>query len=384
MSNNLARAEGILEKLVGFDTTSHRTNLPLIIYIESLLKQADIPFQRVMNESGDKCSLFATIGPDVAGGIGLSGHTDVVPVDGQVWTSDPFTLTKRGERLYGRGTTDMKGFVACTLASLDLFKRADLLRPIHLLFSYDEEVGCTGVRPMISELGGRLAKPSMILVGEPTKCEVVDAHKSILSFVTKITGLEAHSSLLHKGVSAIVPAARLIAKLDDIQTELASTQNNSRFDPPYSTIHVGHVSGGTARNIIAQNCEFLWEVRALPGFDGRNILIQMTDYAQSELVPAMKEISQGTGIETIDCGIVPGFAAKSEVINIALKLANRNETFAVSYGTEAGLFDEADIPSVVCGPGDIHQAHKPDEFIERAELHKCMRMLERVVAQQQV
>lgn len=374
--------EAILERLVSFDTTSHKSNLKLLLYIEQLLAAADIPYRLVPNEAGDKASLFAVIGPEGPGGIGLSGHTDVVPVKGQSWTSDPFQLTARGSRLFGRGTTDMKGFLACMLAAARDFKAAPLRRPIYLIFSYDEEVGCTGVRPLIARLGEDLPMPEMVLVGEPSNCEVVEAHKSIVSFVTKVTGFEAHSSVLHKGASAIEAAARLICFLSQEQARLKQSQNDDRFEPPYSTVHVGKMEGGTARNIVSRSAKFAWEVRALPDFDGMDVLQAMRGYAERELLPAMQAISPDCAIETVIKGEVPGLAAGPEAIRLGLKLANQNASHVVSYGTEGGLFALGGADSVICGPGNISEAHKPDEFIERAELAKCMQVMERVMAQQ--
>lgn len=375
-------SEAILERLVSFDTTSHKSNLELIGFIRALLDEQSVPYELVPNETGEKCSLFARIGPEGPGGIGLSGHTDVVPVTGQEWSSDPFTLTPRGSRLYGRGTTDMKGFLAAMLAAVPLYQAADLKRPVYLIFSYDEEIGCTGVRPMIDELGVRLPKPELVIVGEPTNCQVVEAHKSIMSFVTTVTGLEAHSSVHHRGVNAIEVAARLINFLNDFQAELATTQNDPRFDPAYSTVHIGRVEGGTARNIVAKTCAFLWEVRALPGFDALVVLAAMERFAENELLPQMKALSTEAGIQTELKTSVPGLAASDEAIRLGMKLANQNSAHVVSYGTEAGLFNEAGAASVICGPGNISEAHKPNEFIEREELHKCMEVLKRVAAHQ--
>ncbi|GJM03209.1 MAG: acetylornithine deacetylase [Rhodomicrobium sp.] len=377
-----ADIETILEALIGFDTTSHKSNLALIDYIKGLLDGWGVPYELVPDESLAKASLFARIGPIAEGGIGLSGHTDVVPVTGQNWATDPFKLTSKGTRLYGRGTTDMKGFLACMLAAVPGFLASELKRPIYLIFSYDEEIGCTGVRPLIEELGTRLPMPELVLVGEPTNCQVVEAHKSITSFVTTVTGFETHSSVHHLGVSSIEVAAKLINFLTDYQVELARTQNDPRFDPAYSTVHVGRVTGGTARNIVAKTTDFLWEVRALPGYDGLEVAGALNKFAAQELLPSMRAIAPSTDIETIVKGAVPGLAAGPEAIRLGMKLANQNMAHVVSYGTEAGLFNEAGAASVICGPGNISEAHKPDEFIERDELEKCMAVLERVAAHQ--
>ncbi len=382
INDHLDRAEEILAQLVHFDTTSHKTNLPLIAYIEEILKSAAVPYSLVPNDDGDKASLFATIGPEGPFGIGLSGHTDVVPVEGQEWHTDPFTLMEKGDKLFGRGTTDMKGFLACMLAALPLFQTAPLKQPIYLIFSYDEEVGCTGVRPLINKLGDDLPMPSLVLVGEPSNCQVVEAHKSITSYITRVIGHEAHSSLLHQGVSAIEIAAKLINHLNEAQQKLQSTQNDGRFDPPYSTVHVGRIEGGTARNIVAKDCEFLWEVRALPNFDGSEIAQTMMTFAQGELLPSMKTISSETDIITDQITSVPGLASSPSAVSLGMKLANQNESFVVSYGTEAGLFEDQGAASVICGPGSIEQAHKPNEYIERSELVKCLTLLGRVAEHQ--
>ncbi len=367
----------ILERLVGFDTVSDKSNLALISYIEDVLKGYGIASQRIPNEAGDKASLFASIGPTVEGGIGLSGHTDVVPVVGQAWESDPFQLTRKGTRLFGRGSTDMKGFLAVMLAAVPLFQKADLKKPVHLLFSYDEEVGCTGVRPMIEQLGNGLARPDVVLVGEPSTSQVVEAHKGIYSFETTVTGFEAHSSVLHQGVSAIMVAARLVEFLRLKQIALMGAETDARFDPPYTSVHVGEIQGGTARNIVARRCSFAFEVRALPGFNGETVAHEMMRFAEAELLPDMQAISKETGIETVLKGEVPGLAASAPAVELGLTVARQNEAFAVSYGTEAGLFELAGVPCVICGPGHIEQAHKPNEFIEEAELVKSLAVMAR-------
>lgn len=378
---NLHDIERILAQLISFDTTSHKSNLDLIAYIQDLLQQAGVPYKLVPNEEGDKSSLFASIGPDVAGGIGLSGHTDVVPVAGQSWESDPFCLTRKGSQLFGRGTTDMKGFLAVVLASIPLFQKASLKRPVHFIFSYDEEIGCTGVRPMIDLLGGDLPQPAFVLVGEPSNCQIVEAHKGIVSFITTVKGFEVHSSLRHKGVSAIEIAAQLIGFLNEQQTALIARQNDPRFEPGYSTVHVGRIEGGTARNIVARDCWFEWEVRALPNFNGQSVADEMMDFALSALLPEMKMISDNCDIVTENKGEVPGLAATDSAVALGLKLAQQNASHAVSYGTEAGLFELAGVPCVICGPGNINQAHKPNEFIEENELLKALALMERVAEQ---
>ena len=257
----------LLAKLISFDTTSRNSNLPLIEWIESYLNTFDIPHLRVDYAEG-KTNLYATIGPNVAGGIVLSGHTDVVPVDGQRWLSDPFTLTERDGKFFARGTADMKGFIACCLALLPYFKSLPLKTPLHLAFSCDEEVGCKGVRPLVAHLRDQLKRPRAFFVGEPTMMQVVNAHKSAVTFSTEVRGHEAHSSLTHKGVNAIMVAAEVIHEINALRKELIEAGDpTGRFDPPYSTIHIGLISGGTAKNIIPRHCDFQWETRLLPTAD---------------------------------------------------------------------------------------------------------------------
>lgn len=374
-------AETILERLVSFDTTSSRSNLDLMDYVRGYLDAEGIESTLVPAPDGQpKACLYATIGPKDKSGIGLSGHTDCVPVTGQAWDTDPFTLTERGGLLYGRGSADMKGFVACMLASVPAYKRRKLDVPIHLLLSYDEEVGCRGVRPMIAEFGKTLQRPRVVIVGEPTMMQVVDAHKGPNRFEVTVTGQDAHSSMPHLGVNAIMVAARLIGELQRIEGDLKKRHTSPRFTPPYSTIQVGKIEGGTAPNIVPRRCTFVWDVRALPGFDARGVAAQLEGFAARELLPAMREVSHDCRIEILPVNTAPAFAAEegSEAVSLAMRLAGQNETFAVAYGTEASFFQAGACPSVVIGPGDIAQAHKPNEFIARSELDKCMGFLDRL------
>ncbi|GBF26154.1 acetylornithine deacetylase [bacterium MnTg02] len=382
MTPQPAAPKELLAKLVGFDTTSRDTNLPLIEFVQSYLGGFGVSSELVPNEQGNKASLFATIGPETTGGIGLSGHTDVVPVDGQSWSTDPFKLSEKDGLLYGRGTCDMKGFIACVLAAIPDFMGRDLKIPIHLLFSYDEEIGCIGVRPMISELGSHFPQPSIIVVGEPTEMNVVDAHKSINAFVTEVTGHEAHSSATHIGVNAIQIAAELISELDRIGEDMRARGGGHRFNPPYTTVHVGTIEGGTALNIVPKKCRFVWEFRGIPGMDEDEIGNRIQSFAAEKLIPKMHEVSDQTGIDIRRVNHVPAFHAPegSTAVSLILKLAEKNETFTVSYGTEAGLFEHGNCPAVICGPGNIEQAHKPDEFVAISELDACMRFLRRLAA----
>ena len=366
---------------MAFDTTSAKSNLELIAYVQDYLTAHGVESSLVPAPDGQpKACLYATIGPRDRAGVGLSGHTDCVPVTDQAWDTDPFTLTERDGRLYGRGSADMKGFVACMLASVPGYKRRHLNVPIHLLLSYDEEVGCKGVRPMIAEFGKALQRPRMVFVGEPTTMQVVDAHKGPSRFEVTVTGQDAHSSMPHLGVNAIMVAARLIGELQRIEQDLKKHHFSERFTPPYSTIQVGKIEGGTAPNIVPRRCVFGWDVRALPGLDARGVAAELEGFAARELLPQMRAISSDCRIDIAPVNTAPAFAAEegSEAVSLAMRLAGQNETFAVAYGTEASFFQEGACPSVICGPGDIAQAHKPNEFIAISELEKCMGFLDRL------
>ena len=370
----------MLAKLVAFDTTSRVSNLPLIAFVEDYLTSLGVPHIRVDYEAGRKTNLYATIGPDVAGGIVLSGHTDVVPVDGQSWASDPFTLSERNGKLYGRGTCDMKGFLAVALALVPQFKAMNLRTPIHLALSCDEEVGCKGVRPLVAHLRDQLKKPRAAFVGEPTDMKVVNGHKSAVTFNTEVKGHAAHSSLTNQGVNAIMAAAEMVSEMARIREDLIAIGDpTGRFDPPYSTIHVGVISGGTAKNIIPSHCDFQWETRLVPGAD-REFVPKRMEAKALRLEPAMKAVDPSTGISTTKTNEVPGLAPEqgSEAERMALHAAGANATHAVSYCTEAGLFQAIGIPAVICGPGNIEQAHKPDEFVSIAQLDLCEKFLLRL------
>ena len=374
-------AQAMLAELVRFDTTSRDGNIPLIKFVESYLDSWDIPHLRVDYEAGKKTNLFATIGPDIAGGIVLSGHTDVVPVDGQTWASNPFELSERDGRLYGRGTCDMKGFIAVALALVPQFKAANLKTPIHLALSCDEEVGCKGVRPLVAHIRDHMKKPRAVIVGEPTSMQVVNAHKAALTFSTEVTGHEAHSSLTDQGVNAIMVAGELLGEINRIREDLTARGDPShRFDPPYSTVHVGVIEGGTAKNIIPRRCSFQWETRLLPLADPMEVPTRFEKFA-STLEPAIQKVSGNAGINNQQTNIVPGLAPEdnSPAEHLALHLAGANGTHAVSYCTEAGLFQQIGIPAIICGPGSIEQAHKPDEYIDISEMQKCEVFMKRLL-----
>ncbi len=374
------RAIELLEKLVAFDTTSAKTNIPLIEFVKGYLADHGISSQLIPTADGLKANLFATIGPAGVAGIGLSGHTDVVPVTGQAWDTDPFRLVEKNGRLYGRGACDMKGFLAAVLAVVPGYAKRKLKTPIHILFSYDEEVGCTGVRPMIAELGATLPKPRAIIVGEPTTMAVVDAHKGPVRWHIDVTGRPAHSSMAPLGVNAITYAGKLLGELALMEQELKTRPPNPRFDPPYTTLQVTRIEGGVATNIVPASAWLAWEVRALPGLDTQALERRLMTFVDTHCLPEMRAVAPEAGITMRRANEVPAFQATagSESLALALKLAQSNETFAVSYGTEAGLFEEGGAPSIVCGPGDIAQAHTANEWIAVDEMVKCVEFLGRL------
>jgi len=375
-------AAELLSRLVHFDTTSHKSNLALIAFVEDYLAQHGVESHLVPSADAAKASLYASIGPTGVPGVALSGHTDVVPVEGQTWSSDPFVLTERDHRFYGRGAADMKGFLACVLAAVPDFLKRKLAVPISIVFSYDEEVGCIGVRPLIAEIGRRFVTPRMVIVGEPTSMSVVDAHKGPVRWHVEIKGRAAHSSMAPLGVNAISVAGKLLQELARIERELKTSPRAERFDPPYATLQVTRIDGGTATNIVPVYCRFDFDVRALPGVDVDAIDRRIRAYADRECVPEMRRVAPESGIDISVANQVPPFAAgtNSEAVALALRVAGHNETHAVSYATEAGLFQEAGSPSVVIGPGDIAQAHAADEFIAKDQLDKCMAFLDRLGA----
>jgi acetylornithine deacetylase len=305
-------SEEILAKLVAFDTTSRNSNIPLIAWIEAYLDGFNIQHFRIDYEAGTKTNLFATIGPDVAGGIVLSGHTDVVPVDGQAWSSDPFQMRSRDGLLFGRGTADMKGFIAVVLALVPEFLKQNLKVPLHLSFSCDEEVGCKGVRPLVDYLRAQKNKPAAAIIGEPTLMQVVNGHKSAVRFSTNVTGHESHSALTDQGVNAIMVAGEIIHEISKIREDLIAIGDpTGRFDPPYSTIHIGVISGGTANNIVPKSCSFQWETRLLPGFD-QSYVPARVDAVARKLETVMKTVSPEAGIEVDQANSVPGLAAEAD------------------------------------------------------------------------
>lgn len=370
-----------LEALIAFDTTSRDSNLHLIAYVESFLGQHGISSRRVSNAEGSKANLYATIGPMTAGGVVLSGHTDVVPVDGQAWTSDPFRLTQRGDRLYGRGTCDMKAFLALALAVVPHFARGPAALPVHLAFSYDEEVGCLGAPSMIRELHTELPAPLAVIVGEPTNMEVVSGHKGISTWRVTVTGHEAHSSLTHLGVSANMVAVRLMARLHALADALERAGDpTSLFHPPHATLTIGLIQGGTAVNILARECSFVFDLRAPAGQDPDAIIAPfLAACAQEDKV--LRERFPGAGVSITRRSATPPFApeAGGSAEQLARRLAGDNgPTRVVPYAAEAGQFQQSGFSTVICGPGSIDQAHQPDEFLEVAQLERGAAFMRRL------
>lgn len=371
----------LLARLVGFATVSRDSNLELIGFIRDYLARHGVDSELIYNPQRTKANLFASIGPSDRGGVVLSGHTDVVPVDGQAWSVEPFVLSERQGRLYGRGTADMKGFIASVLAAVPGFTRRRLRLPLHLAFSYDEEVGCLGVRPMLERLRQRPHPPLLCLIGEPTELRPVLGHKGKLAMRCQVRGAACHSAYAPYGVNAIEYAARLIGKLGDIGSRLAQPEHHDpRFDPPYSTVQTGTIQGGRALNIVPAECQFDFEVRTLPGHDAQAVVAQLQDYADTELVPQMQAVRADTGIDLHPLSAYPGLAtaADSQAAELLALLSGSREFTTVAFGTEGGLFHEAGIPTVVCGPGSMDQGHKPDEFISLAQLHACDALMQRL------
>jgi acetylornithine deacetylase len=379
----LDRTIALLDRLVGFDTESDKSNLALIDFVEDYLLGLGARFVRIPSAAGDKAALFVTFGPDEDGGVLLSGHTDVVPVAGQQWTSPPFILRRDGDRLYGRGTCDMKGFDALCLALAPEFLAAPLQKPVHILLSYDEETTCGGCLDSLARLGLDLPRPALAIIGEPTLMQVADAHKSVSTYRTIVTGHEAHSSKPHLGLSAVHVACGLVGALEKIGLDIRRDVDPlGRFDPAFSTIHVGVIQGGTARNIMARHCEFHWEFRGLPGASPEAALARFEAHC-AEIAAEKFGGFANAKIETIVETIVPGLTAEMDSVaaTLALSLAQANHTIAVPYATEAGQFQSFGLPSVICGPGSIDQAHQPDEFIEIAQLREGVAFLRRLTRQ---
>ncbi len=381
MSDSLAdfspSLQHIFKELLQFDTVSRNPNIALIRFIESYLNELGIDSQLIMNDEKTKANLYARLGPQTEGGVMLSGHTDVVPVDGQNWTFDPFELTELDGKCYGRGSADMKGFIACVLESVPRFKESNLRLPLHLAFSYDEEVGCLGVRSLIEHINSSPEKPTMCIVGEPTNMEPVYGHKGKVAMRCNVQGHPCHSAYAPQGVNAIEYAAKLVNKLTDLAEPLKKHQDE-RFDPPYSTLQTGVIKGGTALNIVPEHCHFDLEMRYLPQADHSASLNALQDYAKNTLEPKMQSVNANTGIQFEVLASYPPLLTdpQSDFAQWVANWSNSQNFGTVAFGTEGGLFDEAGVATIVCGPGSMEQGHKPDEFVSVEQLKSCHHMLE--------
>jgi len=371
----------ILARLVAFDTTSRDSNLALIEWVEAFLAARGVASTRVPSPDGRKANLHAVIGPNIAGGVVLSGHTDVVPVDGQPWTSDPWTMVEREGRLYGRGVADMKAFLALALAHVDTARAADLKRPIILAFSYDEEVGCLGAPGLISAMAD-LPSPAAVIVGEPTSMRVVSGHKGISTFIVTVDGREAHSSQTQQGVSAVMEALPLMQLIADMGRQAEATANASLpFTPPQATMTVGMVNGGTAVNILARRCEFVWDLRCPPDADPEVYVARFMG-AVAETDARIKARAPEGGVTVVRRSSTPALriARDSEAEMLARAITGDNGMEAAAYAAEAGLFQRAGLPAVICGPGSIAQAHQPDEWIEIDQIVQGARFMRTLIA----
>lgn len=376
----MSSSRDLLQTLVGFDTTSRESNLHLIEYVRDYLAGFGVVSELVYNKERSKANLFASVGPLGLPGIVLSGHTDVVPVDGQPWTVPPFELTERNGKLFGRGTADMKGYIACVLALVPALVEAPLRVPVHIALSYDEEVGCLGVRSLLKVLEERPVKPMLCIIGEPTELKPVLGHKGKLAMRCDVHGEACHSAYTPSGVNAIEHAAELIGELGRIGQRLRHKQD-ARFDPPFSTVQTGVISGGKALNIVPADCRFDFEVRALPSQDPSEVADELKAYAEQQVLPRMQAVSAQSAIRFTALSAYPGLVTdeRSQAAELIAAFSGSRDFGTVAFGTEGGLFDAVGIPTVVCGPGSMDQGHKPDEFVRMEQLLGCDAMLWRML-----
>ncbi|HJK89446.1 MAG TPA: acetylornithine deacetylase [Polyangiaceae bacterium LLY-WYZ-15_(1-7)] len=373
-----------LRRLVAFPTITRGPNLELIEHARERLEGLGVPCHRTFDDTGTKANLFASFGPTDRPGVVLSGHTDVVPVEGQDWSSDPFEVVEREGRHYGRGTADMKSFLAVPLAMAEWIAGQELKRPLHLALSYDEEIGCVGVRRMLAKLGEYCATPAACIVGEPTGMRVMTGHKGKRMLRCRVKGVAGHSSHPERGVNAIEHAAELVVRLRAVARRLMREGPfDEGFDPPFTTLQTGTIRGGVAVNIVPADCVFELEVRHLPGHAPEAILEEAKAFAERELLPEMRAVSEEAGFAWEEVVRYPGLdtPVDADVVKMVSGLVGEEAPGRVSFGSEAGLFSGLGVPSVVCGPGSIAQAHRPDEFVEREQVARCQEMVERLVAQ---
>ena len=369
----------ILRRLVAFPTVSRDSNLALLDWVEALLAPLAPRVRRFPNPDGTKANLLLSFGPEQPGGLVLSGHTDVVPVDGQAWLADPWTMREAGAHLIGRGVCDMKGFVACCLALAPTLAARALRRPVHLALSYDEEVGCTGVGPMAEWIGAHLA-PALAVIGEPSELRLVNAHKGGLIGWAHVTGRPGHSSQPDRCVNAVMVAAECIARVNAIREAMRTGPHDAAFDPPWSTIQVNKIEGGEALNIVAAACRFFWEMRVLPGVDDRGVLAGLEQVIAADILPDMHAVDPACAVRFDVMARIPALAACDPAMEARLlHLFGQNAAVAVPYGSEAGIFQGAGMPSVILGPGNIAQAHQPEEWVAKEQLEACGPVLEKLV-----
>ncbi len=371
----------LLDRLIAYPTISADSNTELIHFAANFLQAIGAKVKISPDGTGNKANLFATLGPEVDGGIVLSGHSDVVPVEGQDWTADPFRMHEDSGKLYGRGTCDMKGFIAASLAMAQDYAGMDLKRPVHFAFTHDEEIGCIGARALMEELKHIGMKPSACIIGEPTSMRIIEGHKGCYEYSVEFTGLAGHGSVPDAGVSAVEYAVRYVSHLMSLRPELvARCPDGSPFEPPYTTLQIGRVSGGIATNVIADKCQVEWEMRPVQVSDADFVKSSIGAYVARDLLPAMRAVHPDADIITNVLGEVVGLEPmpESEALKLVAELTGANGTDVVCFGTEAGLFQKIGIPTVVCGPGSIEQAHKPDEYIEIDQLDQCLDMLEKL------
>jgi acetylornithine deacetylase len=371
----------MLARLVSYDTTSRNSNLALIGFVRDYLDAHGVPYRVSTDPAGEKANIHAIIGPRQAGGVALSGHVDTVPVDGQAWSADPFTLRCAENKLYARGSADMKGFVSACLAAVPQMQARGLARPLHLFISYDEEVGCHGAQRLIQDLDESGLKPALCVVGEPSGMKPILAHKGKLNLRVRVRGLPGHSSEPAKGVNAIHAAGEAVAYVAAEACRLAKEGPfEDGFDPPHTTIHIGTIQGGTILNIIPERCEFIMEWRNIPGDDATRHVERLREYVAANIEPAMHAVNRNTGFEFEVMSTMPGLSLdpNHELTAIVKQLTGSNSTGKVSYGTEGGYYQDTGIPTIVCGPGDIAQAHKPDEWIAQDQLDACDAFIRRL------
>lgn len=374
----------LIERLIGFDTTSRDSNLGLIEWTRDYLKGYGIESRLTYDATGKKANLFATVQKGNKPGIVLSGHSDVVPVDGQNWASDPFKATLRGDRIYGRGACDMKSYLAVVLAMAPRFAAADLKAPIHFALSYDEEVGCIGARGLLEDLARNGIRPAGAIIGEPTGMQPVIAHKGKRAYKCCVRGKEAHSALTPQGVNAIEYAAKIIGYIRHMAERLQACEpRDYGFDVPFTTLQTGVIVGGTAGNIVPRECIFQFEFRYLPGADPDALEREIKDYAERVILPEMQRTDPNTGISIETKAANPGLSTgeTDEITQLAQALSHNSSTAKVAYLTEGGLFQQAGIPAIICGPGSIEQAHKPDEYVTLAQVALCESFMERLLEQ---